>query len=200
VEGMPGWLVLAVFACYGLMGLSLLPAFAAGVLLLARRPQQALKLFATALLCEAVVWAAWCFLIGWYALTRLSEMTAVGGESEAGFLIGWSVLTGLSLLLAGSGQFVGALRSPRTYAMALAFAVAAVLVQVAQTPIVYRLGLSPPREWTGMPVAVRALALPVTSLALAVTSLMSAVLVPFDSRRRERERHDAGGRPQPKPR
>ena len=108
MEGIPGWWFLALFVCYGLMGLSLLPAFVAGVLLLAHRPQQARKLFATAPFCKGVVWAVFCFLIGW-------SISPIG-------------LTGLSLLLAGTGQFVAALRSPRTYAVALGFATAAVLV------------------------------------------------------------------------
>jgi hypothetical protein len=75
MEGIPGWWLLALLVCYGLMGLSLLPAFAAGVLLLARRPQLALRLFATALLCEAVAWAVFCFLArGWSAQFILPDV------------------------------------------------------------------------------------------------------------------------------
>jgi hypothetical protein len=161
VEGIPGWWLLAIFVCYALIGLSLLPAFASAVLLLAGRPQQALRLFAAALLFEAVVWAAFCLLLSF------------GSSVPIG-------LTSLSLLLAGAGQFIAVLRSPRTYAVALGFAVAAVLVIVAGTPIVYRLGLAPQWEWQGMPAAG-------TSLCLAVTSLIYAALVLFGSRRPEPE-------------
>jgi hypothetical protein len=146
MEGIAGWLLLAYLVCFGLMGLSLLPAFAAGVLLLAHRPQLALKLFATALLFDAVVWAASCFIGVWWFSPEL-------------------FLTSLSLLVAGSGQFVAALRSPRTYAVALGFATGAVLVIVA--------GPYEPR-----------LLVVVTSLELAVASLMIAVFFPFGSRSR----------------
>jgi hypothetical protein len=147
------------------MGLSLLPAFAAGVLLLARRPQQALKLFATALLCEAVVWAAFCFLIGGWGILPIG-------------------LTGLSLLLAGSGQFVAALRSPRTYAVALGLAAGAVLVIVVGTSIGYRVldRLNLPPEWLDRLPDWQSLPVAVTSLALAGAILMIAVLVPSGSR------------------
>ena len=117
------------------MGLCLLP-LAAGVLLLECRPQQARKLFAAALLCEGVAWAGFCFLVGWSVLS--------------------TGLTGLSLLLAGSGQFVAAFRSPRTYAVALGFATGAVLVIVAG-PIgeraISRLDLPP--EWLNPPPSPR---------------------------------------------
>ena len=79
--------------------------------------------------------------------------------------------TGLSLLLAGTGQFVAALRSPRTYAVSLAFAVGAVVVIVA-----------PIQGWQHLRVAV-------TSLTLAVASLIIAVVLPFGSRQ------TAGGTP-----
>jgi hypothetical protein len=78
-------------------------------------------------------------------------------------------LTGLSILVAGSAQFVAAFRSPRTYAVALALAVAAVLVIMAGTPMGWMNVL--PR-WDSLPVAV-------TSLPLAIGSLVIAVFFPF---------------------
>ena len=175
MEGINPWLFVAAFALYGLMALSVVPALAAVALLLTRRPRQALRLFAASLLCEAVVWAAFCFLLGWSSLP-----------------IG---LTGLSLLVAGSGQFVAALRNPRTYAVTLGLAAAAVLVLVAGTSVGYRVldRLNVPPEvlnrlpdWQSLPVAV-------TSLALAGASLMVVVLVPFGSRPPEAERGEGKG-------
>jgi hypothetical protein len=175
VEGISPWLFVAVFALYGLMALSVVPALAAVALLLTDRPRQARRLFAAALLCEAVVWAAFCFLLGWFSLP-------VG-------------LTGLSLLLAGSGQFVGALRSPRTYAVTLGLAAGAVLVIAAGTPIGYRVldRLNLPPEWLNRLPDWQSLPVAVTSLALAGASLMIAVLAPFSSRPPEAERTEGNG-------
>ena len=165
MEGIPVWFFFAFFAIYGLMGLCLVPALAALGFLLAGRPRQVLKLFATALLCEAMVWAAFCFLL-------------------------LLIPTGLSLVLAGAGQFVAALRSPRTYAAALGFAAAAVAVIVAGTPMMWgvlvRLGLPPDwvnllPEWHSLPAAV-------ISLSLGATSMMIAVLPLFVSRQEETPR------------
>ena len=175
MEGISPWFFVAVFALYGLMALSVVPALAALVLLLTHRPRQALRLFAAALLCEAVVWAAFCFLLGWFSLP-----------------IG---LTGLSLLLAGSGQFVAALRSPRTYAVTLGLAAGAVLVIVAGTSIGYRVldRLNLPPEWLNRLPDWHSLPVAVTSLALAGASLMTAVLVPFGPRSPEAERAEGKG-------
>jgi hypothetical protein len=164
VEGISPWLFVAVFALYGLMALSVVPALAAVALLVSHRPRQALRLFAAALLCEAVVWAAFCFLLGRFRLPI--------------------VLTGLSLLLAGSGQFVAALRSPRTYAVTLGLAAGAVLVTMVGTSIGYRAldKLNLPPEWLNRLPEWHSLPVAVTSLALAGASLMIAVLVPSGSR------------------
>src|SRR5262249_47865618 len=150
----PGWFLPAVIAIFGLMWLSGVPALAALAFLLARRPCQALTLFATALLCEATLGAALYFVL-----------TAVEPDVPP------IVLTGLSLLLAGAGQFVAALRTPRTYAVTLPFAVAAGVVVVVGIPSV---GLSHVPDWGSLPVTL-------TSLALAAASLMIAVLFPLSS-------------------
>jgi hypothetical protein len=88
-------------------------------------------------------------------------------------------------ILASAGQFVAALRSPRTFAVALAFAVGAVVVIVVGTPIRYQI-----LDWVNVPLAWLdalpdwdSLLVAVPSLALAVASLMIAVLLPFGSRR-----------------
>jgi hypothetical protein len=65
VEGIPGWVLLAGYALFGLMGLAVLPALTAVGFLLAGHPLQARGLFATALLCEAILCAALCFLLLW---------------------------------------------------------------------------------------------------------------------------------------
>jgi hypothetical protein len=169
VEGIPGWFLFAVLVIYGLMGLSLLPALAAIGFLLARRPQQALTLFATALLCEAVAWAAFCFLI--FGMWDLRGMGLC-----------------LILLLAGAGQFLAALRSPRTYAVALGFAAGAVVVRVAGTSIGYGVLVgwcNMPPEWWGLLGEWHDLRVAVISLPLAVASLMIAVFLPFRSRQPE---------------
>jgi hypothetical protein len=101
----------------------------------------------------------------------------------------------LSLLLAGSGQFVAALHNRRTYALALGFAIGAVLVIVAGPigdRVLYRLNLSP--QWLNRLPDWRSLPVVVTSLALAVASLMIAVLLPLGSRQPEAEGSNATGR------
>ena len=55
MEGIPGWLILGIFAVYGLAVIGLLPALAAVGNFLAGRLEQARTLFAGALLSEAVV-------------------------------------------------------------------------------------------------------------------------------------------------
>ncbi len=166
MEGFPIWWIYGIIAVYGLMGLSVVPALAAIGFLLARRPHQALTLFATALLSEAISCAAFCFLM--FSLT--------------------STLWGLSLLLAGAGQFVAALRSPRTYALASAFAVGAVVFIVAGTPmgfgVLHRVNLPP--DWLNVLLAV-------TSLLLAMGSLTTAVLLPSGSRQAKAEGAEAKG-------
>jgi hypothetical protein len=171
MEGIYGWLLLAQFVYLGLTGLFLLPAFAAGVLLLARRPQLALMLFAPALLCVAVAWAVFflSFLASGYSAQFILPV----------------VLMGLSLLLAGSGQFVAALRSPRTYAVVLGFATGAVLVIMAGPILSAGLYNLTPKWLNGLVYLYWGrLPMVVTSLALAVASLMIAVFFPFGSRRR----------------
>jgi hypothetical protein len=136
--------------------LSVVPALAATGSLLARRPHQALALFATALLCEAVLCAALCFLLLW---------TDWGFDLREGLPV---TLTGLNLLLAAAGQFVAALRGPRTYAIALAFAVGAVLVILAGTQVSYWLHLPP--AWLQVLPAWHSLPVAVTSFPLAATA------------------------------
>jgi len=189
VEGINPWIVIAVYALFGLMALSLVPALAAVALLLIykfegftdeeraatkeRVRKQALRLFAAALLCEALVWAAFCIVLEWPHLRLLNGLIA------------------LSLLLAGSGQFVAAVRSPRTYAVALGFAAGAVVVLVAGTSIQFGYGvlnrhdLAPewlPPEWLYRLPDWKSLPMAVTSLILAGASLVVAVLDPFTSR------------------
>jgi hypothetical protein len=184
VEGMPGWLPLAGIVLFGLMGLAVVPALAAVGLWLAGRTYPARVLFATALLCEAILWAASCFLILWVDLpSDLWRGLAVA-------------LTGLSLLLAGAGQFVAALRSPRTFAVALAFAAGAVAVIVVGTPLRYHV-----RDWVDVPLAWldvfpdwTSLVVAIPSLALAIATLMSAVLLSSGPRRTGAQGAEAGGR------
>jgi hypothetical protein len=142
------------------MWLSGVPALAALGFLLARRPRQALILFSTALLCEAILGAA-LYLV----------LIAVEPDLPP------IVLTGLSLFLAGAGQFVAALRTPGTYAVALPFAVAAVVVIVVGIPSI---GLSHVPDWGSLPVTL-------TSLALAAASLLIALLFPVRSRQARAE-------------
>jgi hypothetical protein len=150
------------------MGLAVVPALVAVGLLLGRRPHQARTVFATALLCEAVLCAALCFLLLW---------TDWRFDLRRGLPVG---LMGLSLLLAGAGQFVAALRGPRPFAVALAFAVGAAAVIVAGTPVRFHI-----LDWVDVPLAWldafpdwNSLVWAVPSLALAVASLLSAALLP----------------------
>jgi hypothetical protein len=169
VEGTPGWLILGIFVVYGLAVVALLPALAAAAFLLAGRSQPARALFAVALLGEAVVWAAFCFLLlpvfsAEYARTdRLLDRLPIG--------LG---LTGLSLLLAGCGQFVAALRGPRRWAAALGLAAGAVLVILAGTSGRHVLPL--PEEWLDRIPDWYSLQVALTSLPLAAASLLVAVL------------------------
>jgi hypothetical protein len=166
VENLPVWFLPADIAIFGLMWLSGVPALAALAFLLARRPRRALTWFSTALLCEAILGAALYFIL-------------IAVEPDLPPI----VLTGLSLLLAGAGQFVAALRTPRTYAVALPFAVAAVVVVVVGIPSI---GLSHVPNWRSLPVTL-------TSLALAAASLIIAVLFPFRSRRARAEGAEGTG-------
>jgi hypothetical protein len=152
VENSPGWFLPAVIAMFGLMWLSGVPALAALAFLLARRPRHALTWFSTALLCEASLGAALYVIL----IAEEPDLPPI-------------VLTGLSLVVAGAGQFVAALRTPRAYAFALPFAVAAVAVVVVGTPSV---GFSHVPDWRTLPVTL-------TSLALATASVMIAVLFPL---------------------
>ena len=166
MENLPGWFLPADIAIFGLMWLAGVPALEALALLLARRPRQALTWFSTTLLCEALLGAA-LYLV----------LIAVEPDLPP------IVLTGLSLLVAGAGQFVAALRTPRTYAVALPFAVAAVVVVVVGIPSV---GLSHVPDWRSLPVTL-------TSLALAAASLLIAVLYPLRSRQAKAEGAEGTG-------
>jgi hypothetical protein len=133
VQNTPYYLF-AGLVLFGLMGL--VPALVAAGFALAGRPHQARVLLATALLCEAIVWAAFFFLI------LSADLRFPGRERLA------AALTGLSLLLAGAAQFVAALRGPRNFVVVLAFAAGAVAVIVAETPLGYYI-----LRWADVPQA-----------------------------------------------
>jgi hypothetical protein len=152
-----GYLAVFVFAVASLVAL---------VLLTACLIKAALILFAAGLLCATVIAA-------------VATLTFLGKESHEYHFSTMIVLTALALLLAGAGQFVAALRSPRTYAAALACAAGSIVLLAAPLlgcdvgtliPGVRHLD-------TAGPVP---LALP--SLLLAVAGLMIAVLPAFHSR------------------
>jgi len=164
VEGTPGWLIIGIFVVYGLAVVALLPALTAVGYFLARRPQQARTLLAAALLGEAVVWAAFCFLL--LPMVRHANADSILDQLPIGL-----GLTGLSLLLAGSGQFVAALRGPRTWTPALGLAAGAVLVILAGTSCSIVL----PEEWLDRMPTWHSLPVAVTSLLLAAASLLVAV-------------------------
>ncbi len=123
-------------------------------LLLARLYQAARLLFASGLLVAALIAAV-------AALSFLERECDREGE----ILIG---VTALSLLLAGVGQFVAALRSPRLYPVALGFAASSLGYTVLAV-----LGGSDALRWT-LPAG------PWVSLVLAAASLVIAV---FPARR-----------------
>ena len=148
MEGMPHWLLPAVMAIFGLMWLSVVPALVALGFLLARRPRPALILFSITLLCEAILGAAFYCVVS----LKFDLPTA---------------LAGASLLLAGVGQFIAALRGPRTYAVALPFGVSAVLVIVVGVRSAEHSGLP---GWTGPPLIVTSLILAAAGVIVAVAS------------------------------
>jgi hypothetical protein len=95
-------------------------------------------------------------------------------------------LSALSLLLAGTGQFIAAIRNPRAYPAALACAAVALMFVAAPLlrgdvrnliPGLYLLSLA----WLGFPPAV-------PGLLLALASLLVATLLPVRSRGRNRKR------------
>ena len=168
------WVYLA-YVLVGLMVLAVVPALAAVPFWLAGRPYPARVLLATALLCEAIVWAAVFFL-----LARGADLRH-GNNAKLAF-----ALMGLSLLIAGAAQFVAALRGPRTFAVALAFAAGAVAFIVADTPLGYYIlrWVDVPQAWLDVFLLDwTSLAVALLSLALAGVSLMVAVLLPSGSRR-----------------
>jgi hypothetical protein len=92
-------------------------------------------------------------------------------------------LSALSLLLAGTGQFIAALRKPRAYPAALACAAVSLILVAAPllsgdvrnlVPGLYLLSLA----WLGLPPAV-------PGLLMAVASLLIAIVLPARSRRTE---------------
>ena len=149
MEGFPGWALLAIFAAYALAGASLLIVVVVGGLWLAGRPKQALKLFAASLLGVAIAAAL-------MALATRAESVMDRGRSL-------SLLFALSLLLAGAGQFVAALRNPRSYAAALGCAAGSMAFAVG--PLM-----------SGGHLLLRWAIAATSSLLLAVASLMIAVL------------------------
>jgi hypothetical protein len=103
MEGLSPWVLLTVSAGYGLAGVSLLPVVAAVGFLLAGRPHQALQAFAAAVLAWAVAAALFASVVpGPGGLRQFVEFAFAAG-----------------LFLAGTGQFVAALRNPRCYPAAL---------------------------------------------------------------------------------
>lgn len=86
-------------------------------LLIARRATAALRLFAAGLLAAAVVFAI-------ATLSFLEDGQGFHDEGTEPLIIAMA----LSLLLAGIGQFIAALRSPRTYAVSLGWAAASIVI------------------------------------------------------------------------
>jgi hypothetical protein len=103
LEGISPWMVLALMAAYGLTGLSIPLAVVSVGFLIARRRYQALKLFAGAVLCLAIGGA-------FFPL-------AFTGETDAWWILMYAFAAGLAL--AGIGQFLAAVRNPRSYPAAL---------------------------------------------------------------------------------
>src|SRR5262245_45411818 len=108
------------------MGLGFLPVLAAVGFRLTGRSDAARILFASGLLCEAIVGAGFCFL-------AISDLRA---DIWKAFAV---ALGGMSLLLAGAGQFVAARRGPHVFAVSWALAVGSVLVVIAGTNIRYEI-------------------------------------------------------------
>lgn len=116
MEGLPSRVVLAVFAGYGLVILSLLIFTAAIISLLARRP--ALKLFAGALL-------------------SLSTAGAMFAPLMAGHTRWTIAATALGFLIAGAAQYIAASRNPSTYAASLTCALAAAAFGAAPSGVMF---------------------------------------------------------------
>src|SRR5262249_45476191 len=110
------------------------------------------------------------------ALLAVAALTLLGGEALEQPFSTLDVLGVLTLLLAGSGQFIAALQSPRTYAAGLGCATAS-LVLMAAPLLSGDAGLQIP----GVHLLLKAVGfvpLALTSLLLAVASLMLAVVLP----------------------
>jgi hypothetical protein len=157
VEGLNVGAILLGYLGVLVLGVTSLTALG---LLLARRTRGALITFAAGLLAATVL----------AALATLSFL-----QKGMGFYVEGSeptiALTALSLLLAGAGQFVAALRRPRTYAAALGCA--AVSLAFLSAPL---LGADVVRPHAVHQfLAARSLSLPGVGLGLAL-SLLLAVL------------------------
>jgi hypothetical protein len=146
-----GYLAALVFGGTSLMAVGLL---------IARLTKAALVVFASGLLCATVI----------AALAALSFLRREFNQEGSGAMI---VLAALTLLLAGAGQFVAALRSPRCYAAAFGCAAGSIVYGA-----VAGLGGGDALPWK-LPAG------PGVSLLLAAASMMIAVLLPLGSRQRE---------------
>jgi hypothetical protein len=108
MEGISPWMILAILACYGLVGLSILLAVVSAGFLIARRRNPALKLFASAVLSLAIGGA-------------LFPLAMMGERDDWWPLM---IAFALGLALAGIGPFVAMRRDPGSYPAALACSVA----------------------------------------------------------------------------
>jgi hypothetical protein len=130
MEGIPGWLLLAVYAALGLGGLAACVALLASLILLAGEPRVALKTLAVALFIAALGAAAMTFA------------TCAGERGKEQWLL--ANLLALSLTAAGAGQLIAVHQGARAYAASLACA--ALAAAFAVWPPLNAGGLSSLRE------------------------------------------------------
>jgi hypothetical protein len=150
MEGISPWMILAILACYGLAGLSILLAVVSAGFLIAGRRDRALKLFASAVLSLAIGCA--------------SFPLAMMGERDEWWPL--MIAFALGLALAGIGQFVAMRREVSSYPAALACSVASAAF-VAHPLMTYGYG-----TWLrGLLIAGPSIALGVVSLAIALRRL-----------------------------